>query len=152
MPAAPPSAPVLPPPLVVPARTAEPLPAVPLEATAAGTATAIPGGLRVTFGPGSAELNPATAAALADLADHAAKGTDFDVAAYAPGAADDPSSPRRLSLERALGVRAALLAHHVASPHIFLHAYGATHAIAAGPVDRADVTLTPPSSPARSAP
>jgi outer membrane protein OmpA-like peptidoglycan-associated protein len=152
VPAAAPPPPVLPPPLTVPTRPPPAPPPVPVVASASGTATPMANGLRITFGRDSASLNPVTAAALTDLCHRAPADADFVVATYAPGSADDPSSPRRLALERGLAVRAVLLARGISSPHIFLHAYGASHGIAAGPVDRADITLTPPPPPARPAP
>ncbi len=100
-------------------------------------------GLRVTFGPDSAALNPATDAALRALV-HApgrTPQTDFGVAAYAAGAPDDPSAARRLSLSRALAVRSVLINEGVTSVHIYVKALGAPPA-EDKPADRVDVTTT----------
>lgn len=140
----PPAAPDLPPPpIVVPTRPAPPIGPLHVDASAAGTATPIPDGLRLTFGPGATDLNPASEAALRAFAKAAPAGTAiFDVAAHATGSRDDPSTPRRLSLSRALTVRGILMAEGIASTHILVRSLGAsTPGIAASPADRVDVTL-----------
>ncbi len=86
----------------------------------------IPGGVRVTFGAGSADLNPATEAALRALrADGRSPAAPSNVYAYAAGVPDDPSTPRRLSLSRALAVRAVLISEGIASTRIYVRALGA---------------------------
>lgn len=66
----------------------------------------------------------------------------FTVSAFAAGTPDDPSTPRRLSLSRALAVRGILLGEGIASARILVRSLGAsTPAIAAGPPDRVDVTI-----------
>ena len=60
--------------------------------------------------------------------------------AYAAGSAEDPSTPRRLSLARALAARAVLLHEGVASTRIYVRALGASGSGAAGlPPDRVEV-------------
>ncbi len=150
VPPAPPAVPALPPPIVVPARPVPPPPPVPVKPDAKGEVSSLPAnGLRVTFGADSADLNPATDQALRAVA-HAAPATaTLTVTAYAGGTADDPSTPRRLSLSRALAARAVLISEGVASIRIFVRALGAgAPAQADGPPDRVDVTLAAAPAPA----
>ena len=117
---------------------------------AAGDVSSIAGGLRVTFGVGKTDLNPTTVAALHDFGKAVAPNptADVNIYAYAAGAPDDPSTPRRLSLSRALAARAVLLSDQIPSTRIYVHALGATPS--SGPPDRVDVQLagTAPSPPA----
>lgn len=146
----PPVVPPAPPPLVTLAPLAPPPPAhpeppsqpAPVVAGAAGEALPIPDGLRLTFGSGSTDLNPQTDAALQKLAHQAAAKPDATVTvmAYAAGPADDPSTPRRLSLSRALAARTVLISQGISSTHIYLRALGSS--AAGGPPDRVDVTVT----------
>jgi outer membrane protein OmpA-like peptidoglycan-associated protein len=149
VPTAPPPAPVLPPPIVVPIRPPPPAAPVPVAPDAPGSATADPTGLRVTFGPDRADLNPESEAAIVALAHApAAAGSTYTVTAYAAGS-DDPSTPRRLSLSRALSVRGALMQAGVASVRIYVKALGASSpAIADGPPDRVDIVVTAGQIPA----
>ncbi len=126
--------------MAMPVHPPPPPPPVPVKADAAGTATSVPGGLRVTFGPGSADLNPSTEAALLSFAEaaHADSG-GIDVIATAPGVADDPSTPRRLSLSRALAARAVLISAGIPSPRIYVRAMGSL--IGRGPPNRVDLVL-----------
>lgn len=143
VPPAPPPPPVLPPPIVVPTRPPPPPPPIPIAADAPGEAAPQPDGLRLTFGAGRADLNPAVDAAVRGLV-HAAPPfarTTFTVVAYAAGNADDPSTPRRLSLSRALAVRSILLAEGVPSARIYVKALGASAPPADGPPDQVDVTV-----------
>jgi outer membrane protein OmpA-like peptidoglycan-associated protein len=141
VPLAPPPAPVLPPALVVPTRPPAPPAPAPVAADAPGAAVPIQAGLRVTFGEARADLNPATESALRALAGAASGETSFTVAAFAPGAPEDPSTPRRLALSRALTVRAVLIAAGIPSVRIYVKALGASHGVEDGPADRVDVTL-----------
>lgn len=125
-----------------------PAPTIPVSADAAGEATPIPGGVRVTFGPGKADLNPATADALRGLG-HTLAATangSIKVQAYATGTPDDPSTPRRVSLSRALAARAVLMSEGLPSVRIYVYALGAP---AGGPTDRVDVQQVgaPPAPP-----
>ena len=61
----------------------------------------------------------------------------IDVVATAAGSADDPSTPRRLSLSRALAVRAVLINEGIPSTRIYPRALGPN--IGDGPPDRVDV-------------
>lgn len=150
VPLTPPPAPVLPPPLVVPVRPPAPPAPAPVAADAPGGAAKIPDGLRITFGDGRADLNPATKSALRTLAHAAAPGATFSVAAFAPGTVEDPSTPRRLSLSRALTARAVLIAEGMNSVRIYVKALGMGPGITDGPPDRADVTMLAANPQARS--
>jgi outer membrane protein OmpA-like peptidoglycan-associated protein len=136
-------APLEPPP---PAHPAPPLQPAPVVAGAAGEALPIPDGLRLTFGSGSTDLNPETQAALQKLAHEAAAKPDVTVTvtAYAAGAPDDPSTPRRLSLSRALSARTVLVSQGISSTHIYLRALGPD--AGGGPPDRVDVMVTGPAA------
>ncbi|MDE2335555.1 MAG: OmpA family protein, partial [Rhodospirillales bacterium] len=131
---------VLPPPLVVPVRPQRPPPPATVAADAPGTAAPLPYGMRLTFGPGRAELNPRTYAALQAVLAAARPGTDFTVRAYAAGDPHDPSVARRLSLARALAVRSVLIHGGIASARISVLALGAAPPGAAP--DRVDVSET----------
>jgi outer membrane protein OmpA-like peptidoglycan-associated protein len=149
-----PPVPAIPPPIVVPVRPAPPPGPPQIAADATGTATQFTispksgpheTGLRLTFGPGADKLNQASAAALRDFASAAPAGATFTVNAFAAGTPDDPSTPRRLSLSRALAVRGILLGAGVASARILVRSLGASMpALAAGPPDRVDVTIPAP--------
>ena len=148
IPATPPApASLAPPAMAMPPHTPPPPPPVPVKASAAGSATAVPGGLRVTFGTGSADLNPSTEAALLAFA-QSARGdrAGIDVIATAPGAPDDPSTPRRLSLSRALAARAVLIAAGIPSPRIYVRAMGSI--IGQGPANRVDLVMRGPAKQA----
>ncbi len=149
VPRAPPPLPVLPPPLVVPTRPVEPPPPPTVAADAVGTTLPIQDGLRVTFGPGETAINPATDAALKDLAKALPAGATVAVVAYAAGTPDDPSTARRESLSRALQVRSALIGSGIASTRIYVRALGATVPPPPGVTpDRVDITVTAPPPPA----
>ncbi len=121
-------------------------------ADAPGTVTAIPDGTRITFGPQRSDLNPATNAAIGDLAHKSPDGI-FNVLAYAAGNSDDPSTPRRLSLSRALNARSILIAAGIPSTHIYVRALGPNNTSAQPdiPPDRVDITVTATQSPAKPA-
>lgn len=125
---------------------------MPVVDGAAGEATRIGSALRVTFGPGSSDLNRATEAAVRELA-RAVRGDErlnVAVTAYAAGQADDPSTPRRISLARALAARAVLLSEGVASTRILPRALGPN--VPDGPADRVDLVPTPGGSAIMSPP
>lgn len=148
VPLAPPPNPVIAPPsFVMPAHPRPNPPPVPIKPDAVGAASPIQGGTRITFGPGSASLNPATHAALLAIAARARANPVLQVSviAWAPGSPDDPSIPRALALERALAARAVLINAGVVSDRIFAIANGLV-GIGAGPPDRLDVTLALPRS------
>lgn len=111
-------------------------------AHAPGRASAISDGVRVTFGAGEVALNPVTIAALRKLAATAA-GTDgppVSVDAYAPEDPSDPSTPRRLSLARALAARAIFREAGIPSEKIYVRALLA-RPDARAPANRVDVTV-----------
>lgn len=142
-PKSPPSPPVLAPVVVVGPPHPEPVPPPPsVAAGAPGAASAIPGGVRVTFGTDDADFNPATLDALRHLASSAASehARSVSVDAYAAGDPSDPSTPRRLSLSRALAARAVLREAGIPSERIYVRALLAD---AAGglPANRVDVTV-----------
>jgi len=150
IPPAPPPAPVLPPPLVVPTRPPPPPPPPAIVAPSApGEASPRKDGLRLTFGPGAATLNPATEAAVRQLVHTAGApdATTYTVTAYAAETPDDTSAPRRLSLSRALAVRSILITEGVASVRIYVKALGPPPA-GDTPADRVDiVTASNPATP-----
>lgn len=121
------------------AKVERPLPP-PISDTAGGRAESVPDGLRILFSPERADLTPATESAiksyLATILQLPA--ASFNVVAYAAGPPEDPSTPRRLSLSRALAIRSVMLADGVDSPHIYLRALGA--ASGEGPPDRVDIS------------
>ena len=152
VPAAPPAGPVLPPPIEVPLRPTPPPQPVTVTPDAPGETTPIPGGIRITFGPGRSDLNPASDQALRRLA-HATQ-TDLTVTSFAAGTQDDPSTPRRISLSRALAARAVLITEGVLSTRIFVRALGPTSpGFADGPPDRVDISAaSAPRSSSETAP
>jgi len=143
VPPAPPAKPELPPVIAVPTQRPEPMPVIPMAADAPGGAETIPEGLRVTFGPGRADLNPASVAAIRAYAApfETPNGGTVNVVAYAAGPADDPSTARRLSLDRGLAVRAVLLNAGVVSTRIYVRALGTPPAgeLAGASQDRVDL-------------
>ncbi len=153
-------APVAPPPAVLPPPVEAPRPAppppspVPILDDAEGTFAPLQGGVRITFGAGKSDLNPTTANALREIAREvvADPNTDLNVFAFAAGAADDPSTSRRLSLSRALAARALLISEGIVSTRIYVRALGV--ATGDGPTDRVDLLragvaapVTVPSTP-----
>ncbi len=144
MPVSPPANPVLlPPPFVMPAHSPPPPPPVPVRADAPGEARPIAGGTRITFGADTSDLNPGTLASIRTVAAQAiANPTEIvAITAWAPGTPDDPSTSRRLSLERALAIRAVLINAGMASERIRAVAKGPTD-LAGGSPDRADVLVS----------
>ncbi|MDE2198721.1 MAG: hypothetical protein KGJ41_06845, partial [Rhodospirillales bacterium] len=117
-----------------------PVPA-PIAATAPGTATPVPGGLRLVFGPGRSDMNPAMAQAVQSFAQHKPS-LPVSVNAVAGGTRDDPSTARRLSLERGLAVRSLLMSQGIASEQIYVKVLAAASPLAGvGPADRVDVIM-----------
>jgi outer membrane protein OmpA-like peptidoglycan-associated protein len=148
----------LPPPIVVPTRSEAPPSPPTLAADAPTTVERRKDGLRLVFGAGRSDLNPATDTGI----DHLVHGdqttaptpdsASYTVTSYAPGTPEDASAPRRLSLARALAIRASLIAKGVASVRIYVRALGPTSpGFADGPADRADIVVSanpvPPPSP-----
>lgn len=131
-------APLSPPPPTHPVEAPPPVPIVP---DATGTATEIPSGIRVTFGATSADINVITDFALRHLARMSPHG-NFTITAFASGVPDDPSTPRRLSLSRALAARSLLMSEGIPSVRINVRALGPNSAD--GPPDRVDVTVAMP--------
>lgn len=167
IPAAPPPPPVIRPPVVdVPLHPPALPPEVPAKADAQGTVTDRPGGLRLTFAADSTDMNAAmidgvkTFAATLLQAPYARAEID----ATASGAADDVSTPRRLSLARGLAIRSILIHAGVATTRIYVRAIGVPAPAAAKgsdspnetSPDHVDVTRSdmvasaPPPSPAPS--
>ncbi|MBM9402476.1 hypothetical protein JUN65_12885 [Gluconacetobacter azotocaptans] len=156
IPAAPPPPPIIRPPEVsVPLHPSPPPPETPVVPTAQGTVQDLPGGTRLTFAPGSADMNAAMsdrvktfAAAL--LAAPEARG---QIDAYASGTPDDSSTPRRVSLSRGLAIRSILIHAGVASTRIYVRAIGLSGSPPnETPPDHVDVTLSNVIASAPSAP
>ena len=128
-------------PIVVepPAAKPEPPQAPPIAADAGGGVVPIGDGLRVLFATSRTDMTEGTEAAIkAYIASvPRTESTSFNVTAYAAGGPEDPSTPRRLSLSRALAIRSVMIADGVASARIYLRALGAAHGD--GPMDRVDV-------------
>ncbi len=154
IPPAPPPPPVFRAPVInVPLHPPPPPPPVPVVPTAAGQATALPDGTRISFGSGSTDLNPATMQALhgvaAELRTNPASRIDLD--AFGSASPDDPSTPRRLAFERGIAARAVLINDGIASTRIYVRVIGAAPATTDGaPPDRVDLLLSPaiPGTPA----
>jgi outer membrane protein OmpA-like peptidoglycan-associated protein len=64
----------------------------------------------------------------------------LQLAAYASAAAGEENQARRISLSRALAVRAFLIEHGVASGRMDVRALG-NHAVNGDPADRVDIVL-----------
>jgi len=144
VPVAPPAIAAIPPAVAVPVARPPAPPPVPVAEDAPGEASPIPGGIRVTFGATRADLNAVTEPALRTFARTLRDNEQATVnlVATAAGSADDPSTPRRLSLSRALAARAVLVNEGVASTRIYVRALGANGP--AGPADRVDLTTAGP--------
>ena len=146
IPVTPPAILALPPAIAVPLAHPPPPPVIPLADDAPGTIAAMQNGIRVTFGTGRADLSPATADTIAKFAaglvDQAT--TSINVFAYAPGSSDDPSTPRRLSLQRALAARAVLMKAGIPSARIYPRALGP---LGGDQPDRVDIVTGAPTPP-----
>jgi outer membrane protein OmpA-like peptidoglycan-associated protein len=114
---------------------------------APGTATQIPDGLRVTFSADGAALNPATLAALREIAGSAVHehAPAVSVDGYAKSDPSDPSTARRLSLSRALAAQAVMREAGIPSERIYVRALLAAEATP--PANRVDVTFQPAAAP-----
>ena len=121
---------------------AAPPPPPPVSDKAATTVEATTVGLRLIFAAEQSDLNPDSIKSIKELAAKAPPGDDttFNVKAYSPGRPDDPSTARRISLSRAMSVRAALIADGVQSARIFVRALGEQYGD--GPPNRVDVDVT----------
>ncbi len=105
-----------------------------------GVTAAPPGGdLRLTFASGSAELSEAAKKQLLDLSKSLALNTSrrVQLLAYAADSGQGASPARRLSLSRALAVRAFLIDQGVRSTRMDVRALGSK--AGDGPADRVDV-------------
>ena len=147
IPAAPPLPPVFRAPVInVPLHPPPPPPPVVVVQTAPGTVSPIDGGTRISFGAGVADVNPATMQGLHDFASRmkADPLARADLDAMSGGAADDPSTPRRLALARGLAARAVLINDGIASTRIYVRVMGVPAAgDASVPPDRVDLLLSP---------
>jgi outer membrane protein OmpA-like peptidoglycan-associated protein len=142
-------APIAPP--AAPPPGSPPPPAPPVSEKAATEAAPTTTGLRLTFAPGESDLSPESSTSIKQLTTGGPLGdlTTFNVSAYAPGKADDPSTARRISLSRAMAVRSALVADGVPSARIFVRALG--EQFGDGPPDRVDVSVMGANAPSGSA-
>jgi outer membrane protein OmpA-like peptidoglycan-associated protein len=146
VPAAPPVNPViLPPTFVMPVHPRPLPPPIQVHADAVGAVTPIPGGSRITFGPGSSNLNQATHDAIMAVAAQARANALLQITAtaWAPGTPDDPSTPRTLSLDRVLAARSTLINAGIASNRILAVSKG-FDGIGDGPPDRMDLVVAAP--------
>ncbi len=127
---------------VQPPAGAAPPPPPPVSDKAATTVEATTLGLRLIFDSEQSDLSPGSVGSIKELAAKAPAGDDttFNVKAYSPGKPDDPSTARRISLSRAMGVRAALIADGVQSSRIFVRALGEQYG--EGPPNRVDIDVT----------
>lgn len=146
VPTVPPAIAAIPPAVSVPVQRPPEPPPVVVAADAPGEASPAPGGVRVTFGATRSDLNSATEAAIRDFV-RPLRSSDqpINVLAYAAGTADDPSTPRRLSLARALAARAVLINEGIPSTRIYVRALGS--AGGDGPADRVDLSTNSPGAP-----
>lgn len=144
------SAPAVPatPPAPPPARMTATIPAAPpAPAPALATATVAPEAgprhLEVRFAAGATTLSPEAAQAVTALGKsvHRTPETSFEVDAHAPATGDDPSTARRLSLARALAIRAALIQAGVPAASVYMRALGAPPPSEAGEANRARITV-----------
>ncbi|WP_165991696.1 OmpA family protein [Acetobacter lambici] len=104
-----------------------PIPPQPtVQVQAKGTLTPIPGGIRLTFAPGSADLNPETHQAILAFGQNLAYKPHVRalVNAYSSGTADDPSLPRRMALTRGLVARSVLMNGGTPSTRIYVRVIG----------------------------
>jgi outer membrane protein OmpA-like peptidoglycan-associated protein len=143
----------VPPPTAAPTRLAEATPGPPAALPApppphAPTPNALPKGadrLTLPFFVNESDLPPAENAMLRDFAQRYGTDTQYIIRAFAspPAGDDDPSTPRRISLERAQSVAAALTDSGVQPDRLRLLALGNA---GGAPADRVDVIAMPPSS------
>jgi len=139
-PVAPPPVQQAAPPPPPPAPVAAPAPA-PQVAAAPPAARAADGPLaRLGFATGSAELDAAGKAALAPVIAELQRDANarLQLQAFAAGGDDQGGQARRLSLSRALAVRAQLIEQGIASTRMDVRALGRT---TEGPPDRVDLVL-----------
>ncbi len=142
----PPAKPVIAPIVLVGPPHPEPMPPPPhVVDGASGRAVHIPGGVRVTFAANGAALNPATLAALREIANAAveAHAPWVSVDSYAKSDPSDPSTARRLSLSRGLAAFAVLREAGIPSERIYVRALLAASGPRAQPPNRVDVTFRP---------
>ncbi len=146
IPAAPPPPPVFRAPVInVPLHPSPPPPPVVVVPTAVGAVSPIDGGTRISFGAGSADVNPAMVQGLHDFASRmkADPLARADLDAMSGGVPDDPSTPRRLALARGLAARAVLINDGIASTRIYVRVMDVPQAAgAAAPPDRVDLLLS----------
>lgn len=121
------------------------------EPPASARVTTIPGetvmalaegeGVRLLYATDGDTIDDAGRGVLADIADQAKEdeGRRLEIRAYAGGTPDLAAHARRLSLDRALAVRAYLIDRGIASARIDVRALGNT--APDGPADRVDVFL-----------
>lgn len=101
-----------------------PQPTVDLKAQ--GTVTPIEGGVRITFAPEAATLNPETHQAILAFGQRLSDKPHIRalIDAYSSGAVDDPSLPRRMALARGLAARSVLMNGGTPSTRIYVRVIG----------------------------
>lgn len=107
-----------------------PIPPQPVvQLKAAGKVTEIKNGIRVTFAPKSADLNPVTHQAILTFGQKLAENPYKQalINAYSSGATDDPSLPRRMAFSRGLAARSVLMNAGIPSTRIYLRVIGIPH-------------------------
>ena len=146
IPAAAPPPPVFRAPVInVPLHPSPPPPPVVVVPTAVGAVSPIDNGTRISFGAGSADVNPAMVQGLHDFASRmkADPLARADLDAMSGGVPDDPSTPRRLALSRGLAARAVLINDGIASTRLYVRVMDVPQAAdAAAPPDRVDLKLS----------
>lgn len=98
-------------------------------------------GFRIRFTPGAEELDTEAGDLIAGLSERlmADTSTKIEIRAYA-GAKPDPASARRISLSRALNIRAFMVDRGIANTRIAVRALGNTSA-PDQPADRVDLRI-----------
>jgi hypothetical protein len=98
-------------------------------------------GFRIRFAPGAEEMDNTAGDLLAGLSERlvANAASQIEIRAYA-GAKPDPANARRISLSRALNIRAFLIDRGIDSKRIALRALGNTSS-ADQPADRVDLRI-----------
>ncbi|AQS85706.1 MAG: OmpA family protein [Acetobacter aceti] len=143
IPAAPPPAPVLTPVIIPVELHPFPIPPDPQPSKdAKGDVLPISGGLRVTFGADSAQLNQETKNGILAFANMLKEHPDVRalVDITASGVPNDLSRPRRMSLSRGLTIRAVLMNAGIPSTRIYIRVIGLPDKTGIEtPADRADI-------------
>jgi outer membrane protein OmpA-like peptidoglycan-associated protein len=125
-----------------PAALAPSPPAAPAEPKRAALVKSTLPTPHIDFAVGTADLSPAARSALDAIAKTLARddGTRVQLVAYATGTADEANQARRISLSRALNVRAYLIDHGVRNTRMDVRALG-NRPDGNKPADRVEIVL-----------